>query len=271
MLNYGYLKKLNVGDVLVAVGTRYGDFTIGDEYPVYCHGELSVYTDMGFKVSLDSLRGADELCETFTLKDRFKVGDKVVQVEATQIKAPAFDRYNYPADEYPVLTVGSTDGGLVFKDVQKGGSVAPERFRLCTAEEIQAATELALVYGHPVAENASSTKAADHKDGMKFDDGKIDMRLLTRDLAKPLFLVSTVLTYGKIKYEESGWKSVQKERYESALDRHLTAWRTGEQQDPETGIHHLAHVACNVLFLLWHEVKDTDLSELAKFNQPPKR
>ena len=35
-----------------------------------------------------------------------------------------------------------------------------------------------------------------------------------------------------------------------ATIRHLTAWRSGERLDPESGLPHLAHAACSVLFML---------------------
>jgi hypothetical protein len=44
-------------------------------------------------------------------------------------------------------------------------------------------------------------------------------------------------------------------RPESAGYRHLTAWSMGENTDPETGLSHLAHAACNMLFLLAYEIR----------------
>jgi hypothetical protein len=40
--------------------------------------------------------------------------------------------------------------------------------------------------------------------------------------------------------------------YASAL-RHLFAWWRGEDKDPQTGLSHLAHCACNILFLLEYQ------------------
>jgi hypothetical protein len=33
--------------------------------------------------------------------------------------------------------------------------------------------------------------------------------------------------------------------------RHVHAWRAGETKDPESGLHHLAHAGCCLLFMLW--------------------
>lgn len=89
-------------------------------------------------------------------------------------------------------------------------------------------------------------------DEHKFDADKPDWSLLP--LAEVEQVVD-VLTYGADKYTRSGWRMVPepRERYFSALMRHLAAWRRGEQLDPETGMHHLAHAATNCLFLLWFE------------------
>jgi hypothetical protein len=36
----------------------------------------------------------------------------------------------------------------------------------------------------------------------------------------------------------------------------MLAWNDGESVDPETGISHLAHAACNLLFLLDYEARN---------------
>ena len=89
--------------------------------------------------------------------------------------------------------------------------------------------------------------------GLKYDQGKPLFSLLTRSLAVPLLRVAEVLTYGANKYKADSWQTIPnaKVRYEDALDRHLNAWKRGETHDPESGLHHLAHVATNALFLLW--------------------
>jgi hypothetical protein len=103
---------------------------------------------------------------------------------------------------------------------------------------------------------------------MKFSDHKIKMVLLTRDFVKPLYAIAAVLTYGSYKYAARNWQNVDPEQYESALDRHLSAWRDGEQVDPDTGLHHLAHAGCNVLMLLWFSIRDKSLAEVSTFINP---
>ena len=64
--------------------------------------------------------------------------------------------------------------------------------------------------------------------------------------------VIDVLEYGARKYEPHAWQRVPDAnvRYFDAAMRHLLAWKDGEQHDSESGLQHLAHAACCVLFLL---------------------
>lgn len=111
-----------------------------------------------------------------------------------------------------------------------------------------------------------------NKGGLKFDEGKLLFTCLSRGLAGPLKAVAAVLTYGAQKYAADSWQGVPEaqRRYEDALERHLNAWRLGQSCDDESGLHHLAHAACNVLFLLWFEMQGKD-ERFFKFNKPPER
>ena len=63
------------------------------------------------------------------------------------------------------------------------------------------------------------------------------------------------LTWGAVKYTpDDNWKKVEPgvSRYTAALMRHLVAHLKGENIDKETGIPHLALVAVDALFALWH-------------------
>lgn len=90
--------------------------------------------------------------------------------------------------------------------------------------------------------------------GRKFDGGKLEYGLLP-----PLALeaIVEVLTFGAQKYDRDNWQVVpeSKRRYYDALNRHIWAWKRGEQYDPESGLHHLAHAMCCLMFLYEHDVK----------------
>jgi hypothetical protein len=103
------------------------------------------------------------------------------------------------------------------------------------------------------------------KKGIKYDQNKDRWGLLPLE---PLRLVVKVLTFGAIKYAPDNWKIVginkqgtPSQRNYDAAQRHLAEWKLfydkegGEWADPESGLPHLAHAICDLLFLLWHEIK----------------
>jgi hypothetical protein len=69
--------------------------------------------------------------------------------------------------------------------------------------------------------------------------------------------IADVLTFGAEKYSPNNWKVVPDAipRYEGALLRHFSAYKQGDKTDPDTGLSHLAHAACNALFLIWFELQ----------------
>jgi tRNA(Arg) A34 adenosine deaminase TadA len=91
---------------------------------------------------------------------------------------------------------------------------------------------------------------------LKFDSGKLQYNLIPPEMTKAL---ASVLTYGAKKYKPNNWKSVDDQsRYIDALYRHLEAWRSGETNDSESGLSHLAHALTNVGFLLYLELHQDD-------------
>jgi len=70
---------------------------------------------------------------------------------------------------------------------------------------------------------------------------------------KPLKQVAEILTYGADKYGPDNWregKPIAHSRHYAGIQRHLMAYWSGEDLDPETGKSHLAHAACGILFFL---------------------
>ena len=105
--------------------------------------------------------------------------------------------------------------------------------------------------------------------GKKLDQNKPRMSLLPKGA---LSAVIRVLEFGATKYQADNWKHVPdaKTRYYDAMQRHIDAWWQGEQKDPETGEHHLAHAICCGMFLWWFDdmdskvLKETPAAILAK-------
>lgn len=84
----------------------------------------------------------------------------------------------------------------------------------------------------------------------KADAGKLQLTLVPRNIIRA---VAVVRAYGNAKYPEGGpdnWRQVEKERYRDAMFRHLLAYLDDPTAvDPESGIPHLWHLACNCAFL----------------------
>lgn len=88
-------------------------------------------------------------------------------------------------------------------------------------------------------------------EGKKFDEGKPRMSLLPY---QPLLEVVKVLEFGAKKYGDYNWRGgMDWMRLIDAALRHCFAWLSGENVDKESGLDHLAHAACNLLFLLQYK------------------
>lgn len=105
----------------------------------------------------------------------------------------------------------------------------------------------------PPVEDAATAPAT------KRDDGKDRWDLLPIGSVRAIVRVLTwsVSETNPNRYPEGNWQRVERprERYYAAAMRHLTAWWDGEQNDPDSGMPHLAHAVCSMLFLLWFEAK----------------
>lgn len=98
--------------------------------------------------------------------------------------------------------------------------------------------------------------------GIKHDQDKPDMSLLS-NIA--LTKVAQVMTYGKAKYSAHNWRGgFIWSRPLAAAARHLFAYIGGEDKDPETGLSHLAHCACCLMFLLEFEETHKNLDDRFK-------
>lgn len=75
--------------------------------------------------------------------------------------------------------------------------------------------------------------------------------------AKAVMAIAEIRKYGSGKYGNTeSWRSVEPERYRDALYRHWLAYLDGERYDPESGLPHLWHLACNAAFLIELEWED---------------
>jgi hypothetical protein len=86
------------------------------------------------------------------------------------------------------------------------------------------------------------------KVGVKYDNEKPRLALIPSSL---LIEVGKVLTYGAKKYSAHNWRhGISQERLLSAALRHIVAYNEGENLDPESNLHHLAHAICELAFAM---------------------
>ena len=97
------------------------------------------------------------------------------------------------------------------------------------------------------------------RQGVKYDQGKIPWHMLPRDALEE---VIAIFQMGAAKYGEGNWlQGLPWLRVWDAAQRHLWAWRSGEDLDPESGRSHLAHAAWNCLALLHYLESHPELDD----------
>ena len=98
----------------------------------------------------------------------------------------------------------------------------------------------------PIPDPKTATSA------VKFDSGKSDWSLMPFEAVEE---INKVLEFGAKKYAAHNWTQGDGFRYTRVLNslfRHLFAWSRGEDLDPESGLSHLAHAGCNIIFLIYY-------------------
>ena len=96
--------------------------------------------------------------------------------------------------------------------------------------------------------------------GIKYDSEKPKMNLLP---PKAIVEVAKVLTFGAEKYDAENWRKLDdlQNRYTAGALRHIFAHMDGERLDTETGLSHMAHAQCCLLFKLEIELEDGESKE----------
>lgn len=106
------------------------------------------------------------------------------------------------------------------------------------------------------------------KGGVKIDTNKLRYDLLPWDAVSEIVKVHN---HGAAKYEDRNWEGgMHYSRMWAAAIRHLVQFWSGEELDSKSGLPHLAHAGCMVLFLLSHTLRDigTDDRPEDECNQP---
>ena len=110
-----------------------------------------------------------------------------------------------------------------------------------------------------------SSESTSQASGLRYDQGKNQLDLIPSEWIEGLGLV---LTMGANKYEPRNWeKGMKWGKVMGPLLRHAMKFWRGEQNDDESDLHHMLHVAWNALALYsydLHKVGEDDRSQLGK-------
>lgn len=109
-------------------------------------------------------------------------------------------------------------------------------------ETNEAAKAAGMIYG----QYGNQTEGPDQN--AKSDAGKPRLTLVPPRI---IWDVAAVREYGTAKYKDpENWRKVSAQRYRDAMFRHMMAYLAAPHgKDPESGLPHLWHLACNVAFL----------------------
>lgn len=102
-------------------------------------------------------------------------------------------------------------------------------------------------------------------EGRKDDFGKMPLSLLDR-----FWLEQTAgaLMYGAQKYDAHNWrKGIAYSRLLDAALRHILAFNDGEDADLESGLSHLSHASCCLMFLTWMVKERPDLDDRCRMER----
>jgi len=94
---------------------------------------------------------------------------------------------------------------------------------------------------------------------MKYDKGKPKMHLIPPEALESMAIV---LGFGAEKYGENNWRkdinNTSFGRTYSSLQRHLNAFWSGEDFDPESGLPHLDHALTQLMILKMQTLECTN-------------
>lgn len=93
---------------------------------------------------------------------------------------------------------------------------------------------------------------------MRFNDNKPQLSYLL-DAMPALKDMVEVMEFGSRKYARNNWRlGFPKDKLLDSMLRHIDAFYSGEDIDPESGKSHVGHIMCNAMFLAYHFGSNSD-------------
>lgn len=95
-------------------------------------------------------------------------------------------------------------------------------------------------------------KSSETEQALRYNTGKPELSYVL-DVMPALKDMVAVMEFGAQKYDRNNWqKGFPKEKLLDSLLRHVDAFYSGEDVDPESGLPHVGHIMCNAAFLAYH-------------------
>lgn len=170
------------------------------------------------------------------LKSDVKVGDRVrnngtSDYDLTHGKVYEVIRVEWNGELYPVVIV---------KD-----DIGDENY--LWHDEYEIATEATPKASPKVSDFTGTIDGSGYKRAFDVDDHKLPLHLIPPQFSEG---IAEVLQHGIKKYAKNQWaKGMSWEDCMGAVLRHLSAFRKGEDIDPDSGLPHIHHAACGLMML----------------------
>jgi hypothetical protein len=125
--------------------------------------------------------------------------------------------------------------------------------RQATEEDIVVNCGVSEAFAQYMLGRISSPNWREPVEGKKFDTGKARYDLIPPEIEEA---IAKILTFGADKYGERNWElGMAWGRPYAALRRHMAAWWSGEENDPESNMPHTWHAACCLAFIVAFEAR----------------
>jgi hypothetical protein len=153
----------------------------------------------------------------------------------------------------------------VSRDKQRHGTVAEMTINNvgvkfdCSDVVMWHRKDAATVVGDEIIKNDKSVKTA-----IKHDSKKNRLELIP---VSGIEGIGRAMTFGATKYAAHNWANgFDYSRLCGSAMRHLLAWMSGQDKDPESGLSHLDHLGACVVILIAHETEGLGNDDRRKTN-----
>ena len=190
------------------------------------------------------------------LRDLFVMAEELKKKEETK-RFKVGDMLTMPGEVFSYEVIKDTGGEFIHvKNQITGIDKAVKRKDVSPILDARI-SDTGKVLNAKTADIYAKTDEAPASGADRLNAGKLQWSLVDFTALEPMV---RVLMKGAQKYSPDNWKKGLS--YTSILDstmRHMTAFKAGEDLDPETGEPHTAHMLCNLMFLAWEELNRKDL------------